>query len=96
MNQVLETIALADIHPIMIVLPALAKFILSELATLCKKYPYSELFWSLFSRIRTEYREIHRFSPYSVRMRENKDQNNFEYKHFSRSAKCFKMPLANA
>ena len=26
--------------------------------TLRKKYPYSELFWSAFSRIRTEYGEI--------------------------------------
>ena len=32
------------------------------------------LFWSLFSRIRTEYGEILRISPYSVRMRENTDQ----------------------
>ena len=31
-------------------------------------------FWSVFSRIRTEYGEILRISPYSVRMRENTDQ----------------------
>ena len=31
-------------------------------------------FWSAFSRIRTEYGEILRISPYSVRMRENTDQ----------------------
>ena len=31
-------------------------------------------FWSVFSLIRTEYREILRISPYSVRMRENTDQ----------------------
>ena len=49
-----------------------------------KKCPYSELFWSAFSRIRTEYREIWSISPYSVRMRENTDQNNSEYGHFSR------------
>ena len=47
---------------------------------------YSELFWSVFSRIRTEYGEILRISPYSVRMRENTDQNNSEYCHFLRSA----------
>ena len=41
-----------------------------------KKCPYSELFWSVFSRIRTEYGEILCISPYSVRMRENTDQNN--------------------
>ena len=53
--------------------------------TLRKKYPYSELFWSAFSHIRTEFEEILRISPYSVRMRENADQNNSEYGHFSRS-----------
>ena len=50
-----------------------------------KKCPYSELFWSVFSRIRTEYGEILRISPYSVQMRENTDQNNSEYGHFLRS-----------
>ena len=34
---------------------------------------------------RTEYREIPRISPYSVRMWENADQNNSEYRHFLRS-----------
>ena len=43
------------------------------------------LFWSAFFRIRTEYGEIRSISPYSVRMRENEDQNNFGYGHFSRS-----------
>ena len=53
-----------------------------------KKCPYSELFWSVFSRIRTD-----SFSPYSVQMQENTDQNNCEYVHFSRSVqveKCFR------
>ena len=50
-----------------------------------KKRQYSELFWSVFSRIRTEYGEI-LISPYSVRIRENTDQNNSEYDHFLRSA----------
>ena len=31
-------------------------------------------FWSVSSRIRTEYGEVRSFSPYSVRMREDKDQ----------------------
>ena len=31
-------------------------------------------FWSVFSRIRTEYGEIRSISPYSVRMRENTHQ----------------------
>ena len=42
---------------------------------LCEKYPYLELFWSVFSRIWTEYGEMLRISPYSVRMWENTDQN---------------------
>ena len=51
----------------------------------CVKFQYSELFWSAFSRIRTEYREILGISPHSVQMRENGDQNNSEYGHFLRS-----------
>ena len=39
-----------------------------------EKYPYSELFWSVFSRIRTEYGEIHPISSCLDRMRENTDQ----------------------
>ena len=38
-----------------------------------------------FSHIRTEYGEIQSISPYSVRMRENTDQNNSEYGLFLRS-----------
>ena len=51
-------------------------------STLREKCPYSEFFWSLLFRIRTE----HRDSPYSVQMRENTDQKNSEYEHFSGSA----------
>ena len=53
--------------------------------TLCKKCPYSQLFWSAFSRIRTEYGEIRNISPYSVRMWEKADHTNSEYGDFSRS-----------
>ena len=49
-----------------------------------EKCPYSELFWSAFSHIRTEYGEIPSISLYSVRVRENTDQNNFEYGHILR------------
>ena len=55
--------------------------------TLRKKCPYSELFWSAFSCIRTEYGQMRSISPYSVRMRENVDQNNSEYGHFLRSVR---------
>ena len=51
------------------------------------KRRYSEYFWSLFSRIWTEYgdTEIRSISLFSVKMRENPDQKNSEYKHLSRS-----------
>ena len=38
-----------------------------------------------FSRIRTGYGNLLRKCSYSVRMRENTDQKNSEYKHFLRS-----------
>ena len=38
--------------------------------SLRKKCLYSEFFWSVFSRIRTEHGEIRSISPYSVQMRE--------------------------
>ena len=39
-----------------------------------KSVQIRSFFWSVFSCIRTEYGEILRISPYSVRMRENTDQ----------------------
>ena len=41
-----------------------------------KKCPHSEFFWSLFSRMRTEYGDLLGKSPYSARMRENMDEKN--------------------
>ena len=41
-----------------------------------EQFPYSELFWSVFSRIRIECGNILRISPYSVRIREKTNQNN--------------------
>ena len=52
-----------------------------------EKCQYLGLFWSTFSRIRTECREIRSISPYSVRMRENADQNSSEYGHLLISLK---------
>ena len=37
---------------------------------------YSEFLWSVFSHIRTEYEDLWSKSAYSVRMRENTDQQN--------------------
>ena len=53
--------------------------------TLREKCPHSGFFWSVFSCLRTEYGEMRSISPYSVRIRENTDQKNSEYGHFSRS-----------
>ena len=39
-----------------------------QYVALRKKCPYSEFFWSVFSRIRIEYEEIRSISPYSVRI----------------------------
>ena len=47
-------------------------FKMFETAALRKKYPYLEFFYSVFSRIRTEYEEILCFSLYSVQMREKR------------------------
>ena len=59
----------------------------SENITLREKCPYSELFWSAFSRIRTEYGKILRMSRYSVQMWKNSDQNNSKYGLFLRSVR---------
>ena len=40
-----------------------------------KNCPYSELFWSAFSGIRTQYGETRNIPPYSVQKRKNADQN---------------------
>ena len=46
------------------------------------QFQYSELFWSLFSRIRTEYREIVHISPYSVKWQVKLGSENSKYGHF--------------
>ena len=53
-----------------------------NLPSLRESCPYSEFFWSLFYRIRTEYGEIRSISLYSVRMRENTDQENSKNGYF--------------
>ena len=63
--------------------PKLAGIVHSD--ALREKCPYSELFWFVFFRIRAEYGEILRISPYSVRMLEKPGQNNFKYGHFLHS-----------
>ena len=50
---------------------------------MCEKCPYLEFFWSVFSGIWTEHGKILLISPYLAEMRENVDQKNYEYGHFS-------------
>ena len=50
-----------------------------------EKCPHLEFSWSVFLRIWTKYENIRSIYPYSVQMRENTDQKNFEYGHFSSS-----------
>ena len=59
--------------------------------TLREKCPYLEIFWSVFSGIRTEYGEILRIFPNSLRMPENADKKNSEYEHFSRCVNYIKI-----
>ena len=65
--------------------PRSVPFIQIQRLLLREKCLYLEIFWPVFSRIWTEYEEILRISPYSVRMRENTDQENSEYGHLLRS-----------
>ena len=51
-------------------------FILATEIAPHKKCLFSEFFWSLLLRIRTEYGEILCISPYSNQMWENMDQKN--------------------
>ena len=46
---------------------------------IARKCPYSQFFWSVYSRIRTEYGERENT--------ENADQKNSKYEQFSRSVK---------
>ena len=44
-----------------------------------------EFLWTVFSRIRIKYRDLLSKPSYLDQMRENKDQTNSNYGHFSRS-----------
>ena len=50
-----------------------------------KSIQIRSIFWSTFSRIRSEYEELLRISPYSVQMRENTDQKTLRiWTHFTK------------
>ena len=55
-------------------------------AALREKCPYSEVFRSVFFRIRAKYGETKIFSPYPFRIRKNTAKKNSEWGHVSRSA----------
>ena len=57
-----------------------------------KKCPYSDFLWPVFFRIRSEYGETLCISPYSIQMRENTDQKNFEYGHYMTTISLFPLP----
>ena len=48
-----------------------------------EKYPYLEFFYSVFPHIGTKDRDMRSISLHSVQRRENTDQKNSEYRHFS-------------
>ena len=64
---------------------SLKSYILKPYNSLRKNCPYSELFYSAFSPIRTEYGEIRTVCPNSVQIRENAEQNNSKFGNFSQS-----------
>ena len=61
------------IRSILVLVQTVEIFVVLALREKCS---YSELLWSVFSRIRAEYGEIICISPYSVQLRENTDKNN--------------------
>ena len=61
-------------------------FVLANTAWNC---PYSEFFCSVFTHIYAAYQDLVFRFPYLVRMRENTDQKNSEYKHVLRSILYF-------
>ena len=54
-----------------------------------KSVQIQRFFWFIFSYIWTEYGDIHRISPYSVRMRENTDQKNLRIWSLFMQCQCF-------
>ena len=71
------------ISHIVLVLCWVKKMFLIEIL-LHEKSPNTEFFWSVFSRIWTEYGDLHRKYPYSVQMRKNTDQKNYLLGQFLR------------
>ena len=82
-SRIHYNISIYNIHFTNVQLASRIHLILQR-CTLHEKYPYLELFWSVFLRIWTEYEEIRSISPYSVQMWENTDYKKSEHGHFWR------------
>ena len=61
-----------------------------------KSAQIQSFFWSVFSRIRTEYREIRSISSYSFRMRENTDQKKLRIRALFTQCPFCCFPLISA
>ena len=58
---------------------------IQSISTMSRMSLRKKYFWFVFSRFRTEYREIQRICLYSLQIRKYTDQKNSKYKHLSRS-----------
>ena len=75
-TQIFTNIALLNFQYSFIIFLYVENYLFQKVA-LRENCPYLEFFWSVFSRIWT-------ISQYSIWLRENVDQKNSEYGHFSR------------
>ena len=75
-TQIFTNIALLSFQYSFIILLYVENYLFQKVA-LRENCPYLEFFWSVFSRIWT-------ISQYSIWLRQNVDQKNSEYEHFSR------------
>ena len=63
--------------------------------TVWKVSKYGVFFWSVFSRIRTEYGELWKKSPYSVQIRENTDQKKLRIWTLFTQCQCWGATIHN-
>ena len=86
MVALIPKIMLAEVAPHVVVAIWIA---VTAMRALRRKWPYSEFFWSKFSRIWTEYENLLRKSPYAVQMPGNTDQKKSECGQILQSGDCF-------
>ena len=68
------------------------KLIIATSRRLREKYPNTEIFWSVFSRTRTEHGDLLCKFLYPVRIQENADQKNFLFGNLSLSQRLIQRP----